>query len=114
MLERRRGGFKQRELLVHYELLTSDFWRYISSLDSGSGSARLSTNLQKKLRELTVATAWYTFCGRCFGARDAGSRKVSLCPRRRRPWELAVLRLRTRYKCVIAHLPARKGGRLKM
>ena len=38
---------------------------------------------------------------------------MALCPRRRRPWELAVLRLRTRYRCPIAHLPARKGGRLK-
>ena len=51
--------------------MTSDFWRYISSLDSGSGSARLFTNLRKKLRKHTVATARNVFCGRGLLACDA-------------------------------------------
>ena len=38
---------------------------------------------------------------------------MSLCPRRRHPWVLAVLRLRTLYRCVIAHFLAQKSGRLK-
>ena len=46
-------------------------------------------------------------------ARRAWSRKELLCPRRRHPWELAVLRLRTRYRCVTAHLPRQKGDCLK-
>ena len=47
-------------------------------------------------------------------ARRDGGRKSLLSPRRRRPWEMAVLRVRTRYECATTDLPSQKRGRLQI